>query len=200
MDFKNIAQLFEHTTTKNESKELFFYKKNNSWIGLTGKDIRIAVEDISFGLRSLGIEEKSNIAILSNNSPRWAISDYGIICSSMTTVTIYPTLIDNHVEFILNDSKSQLIFVENQEQYLKIKRIYDSCYNLKFIVLMDDSCEDENDFLMNMSSLFDKGKKYSQSSNFNFNQITNISNPTSGPTTHLFTCTQTLEAPTLPLP
>ena len=75
MDFKNIAQLFEHTTTKNESKELFFYKKNNSWIGLTGKDIRIAVEDISFGLRSLGIEEKSNIAILSNNSPRWAISD-----------------------------------------------------------------------------------------------------------------------------
>ena len=64
MNFKNIAQLFEHNTTKNESKELFVYKKNNSWIGLTGKDIRIAVEDISFGLRSLGIQERSNIAIL----------------------------------------------------------------------------------------------------------------------------------------
>ena len=123
MNFKNIAELFEHNTTKNESKELFVYKKNNSWIGLTGKDIRIAVEDISFGLRSLGIEERSNIAIISNNSPRWAISDYGIICSSMTTVTIYPTLISNQVEFILNDSSSELIFVENKEQYLKINNI-----------------------------------------------------------------------------
>ena len=171
MDFKNIAQLFEHTTTKNESKELFLYKKNNSWIGLTGKDIRIAVEDISFGLRSLGIEEKSNVAIMSNNSPRWAIADYGIICSSMTTVTIYPTLIETQVEFILNNSKSQLIFVENQEQYLKIKGIYDSCPDLKYIVFMDDSCENENDSLMNISSLFDKGKKYSESSEYSFDQM-----------------------------
>ena len=152
MNFKNIAELFKHNTTKNESKELFVYKKNNSWIGLTGKDIRIAVEDISFGLRSLGIKEGSNIAIISNNSPRWAISDYGIICSSMTTVTIYPTLISNQVEFILNDSTSELIFVENQEQYLKINNIYDSCPNLKYIVFMDDSCENEDEFLINMSS------------------------------------------------
>ena len=40
MNFKNLAQMFEHTTRKNESKELYFYKKNNSWVGLTGKDIR----------------------------------------------------------------------------------------------------------------------------------------------------------------
>ena len=56
MEFKNIAQIFEHTTKKNKAKELFSYKRNNSWIGLTGQDIAIAVEDISFGLRSLGIE------------------------------------------------------------------------------------------------------------------------------------------------
>ena len=103
MNFTNIAQMFESTVKNNKSKELFSYKKNNSWISLNGTDIKITVEDIAFGLRSLGIEEKSNIAILSNNSHRWAMADYGIICSRMSTVTIYPTLIKEHVEFIIKD-------------------------------------------------------------------------------------------------
>ena len=97
------------------------------------------VEDIAFGLRSLGIQNKSNIAIISNNSPRWAMCDYGIICSAMTTVTIYPTLINSQVEFILKDSNSELIFVENLEQLNKIEKVSSSCENLKYIVVMDDS-------------------------------------------------------------
>jgi len=173
MEFENIAQMFEHTTKKNQTKELFYYKRNNSWIGLTGQDIAIAVEDISFGLRSLGIEEKSNIAILSNNSPRWAISDYGIICSSMATVTIYPTLISNQIEFILKDSNSKLAFVENQEQLTKIKESFDSCDTLEYIVVMDDSCENETENIINFITLLDKGKEFSQNSKLSFHQIIN---------------------------
>ena len=93
MNYKNIAEMFIGTTEKCSSKKLLVYKKNNNWVALNGKDVQITVEDISFGLRSLNIEQNSNIAILSNNSPKWAMSDYGIICSAMTTVTIYPTLI-----------------------------------------------------------------------------------------------------------
>ena len=171
MNFKNIAQMFEHTTSKNESKELFFYKKNNSWVGLTGKDIRIAVEDISFALRSLGIKEKSNISIISNNSPRWAMTDYGIICSSMTTVTIYPTLIDSQVEFILNNSNSELIFVEDELQLKKILNIKDKCPSLKHIVVMDDSLESEKGNIINMSTLFDLGNKFSQNVDYTFNEM-----------------------------
>ena len=113
MNFENISQVFLSTVEKHSSKELYFYKKNESWIGLTGQDIKITVEDIAFGLRSLGIEERSNIAILSNNSPRWAMCDYGIICSVITTVTIYPTLLAKQIEFILRDSNSKAIFVDS---------------------------------------------------------------------------------------
>jgi len=176
MNFKNIAQLFEYTTTKNASKELFVYKKNNSWIGLTGKDIRISVEDISFGLRSLGISEKSNIAILSSNSPRWAMCDYGIICSSMATVTIYPTLIAPQIEFILKNSNSKLVFVENQEQLNKIKESFDSCDDLKNIVVMDDSCETETENIINFVTLLDKGKAFSQNYELSFDDMLNSIN------------------------
>ena len=137
MNFTNIAEVFLSTVKKHSEKELYYYKKNDSWVGLNGQDIKIAVEDIACGLRSLGISEHSNIAILSNNSPRWAMCDYGIICSVMTTVTIYPTLISKQIEFILQNSNSKAIFVENEEQFKKIEAT--SSDSLKYIIVMDDS-------------------------------------------------------------
>ena len=39
------------------------------------------------------------------------------------TVTVYPTLIDKQISYILNNSETQLIFVENQEQLSKINNV-----------------------------------------------------------------------------
>ena len=176
MNYKNIAEMFIGTTEKCSSKKLLVYKKNNNWVALNGKDVQITVEDISFGLRSLNIEQNSNIAILSNNSPKWAMSDYGIICSAMTTVTIYPTLIAAQVEFILKNSNSKLVFVENQEQLNKVKECFDSCDELKYIVVMDDSCDNETENIINFISLLDKGKEFSQNCELSFNDIVNSIN------------------------
>ena len=90
----------------------------------------ITVEDISFGLRSLGIEANSNIAIISNNSPKWAMCDYGIICSTMSTVTIYPTLISVKLNLFYKIQIQKLIFVENQEQLEKVNSIKSNCKDL----------------------------------------------------------------------
>jgi len=173
MDYKNIADMFFGTTQKCSSKKLLVYKKNDNWIALNGKDIQITVEDISFGLRSLGVTEKSNIAILSNNSPKWAMCDYGIICSAMTTVTIYPTLISSQIEFILKNSNSKLVFVENQEQLNKIKDSFNLCEDLKYVVVMDDSCENETDYIINFITLLDKGKVFSQNYELSFHDMIN---------------------------
>ncbi len=171
MNYTNIAEMFLGTVKKNSSKKLLVYKKNNAWVGLTGQDVKITVEDISFGLRSLGIEQNSNISILSSNSPKWAMCDYGIICSAMTTVTIYPTLIANQIEYILNNSNSKLIFVENQEQLLKIQACADKCEHLKYIIVLDDSCINETDTVFNFITLLDKGKKFSQSCKYSFEEM-----------------------------
>ena len=63
MNYKTISEMFVGTTDRCSEKKLFYYKKDNDWIGLNGRDILITVEDISFGLRSLAINPNSNIAI-----------------------------------------------------------------------------------------------------------------------------------------
>ena len=173
MNYKTISEMFVGTTDHCSKKKLFYYKKDNDWIGLNGKDILITVEDISFGLRSLAINPNSNIAIISNNSPKWAMCDYGIICSTMSTVTIYPTLISKQVEFILQNSNSNLIFVENQEQLNKVMSVKENCKDLKYIVVLDDSCDNETDSVMNFASFLDKGKDYSQDSDITFTDMVN---------------------------
>ena len=112
-------------TNINESlnKEVIFYKKNNKWKGLTGKDILSLVEKISFSLYVNGLRYQDKIAILSNTSYKWSMCDYGIISMGAVTTTVYPSLMPDQIEFILNDSGSKLVFVEDQMQLEKIKSI-----------------------------------------------------------------------------
>ena len=178
MSYTTISQMFHYATNQNLTKVLYYYKKDENWVGLTGLDIRNTVTDLSFGLCSLGMKSGENAAILSNNSPQWAMSDYGIICSGAATVSIYPTLIPSQIEYILNDSKSSLIFIEDQEQYEKIKTIRSNCPNLRHIVILDNSDTGDAENVYTFNSFIEKGSEFSKSSDLNFDSLVNAATPT----------------------
>ena len=50
MTYTTISQMFDYATNKNLEKALYYYKKGESWVGLTGLDIRNTVTHLSFGL------------------------------------------------------------------------------------------------------------------------------------------------------
>ena len=177
MSYTTISQMFDYATTQNLTKVLYYYKKGENWVGLTGLDIRNTVIDLAFGLRAIGVESGQNVAILSNNSPRWAMSDYGVICSGAATVSIYPTLIPSQIEYILNDSESTLIFLENQEQYEKIKSIWSNCPKLKNIIILDDSHAADAENVYTFNSFLEKGSAFSTSSDLTFDSLVNTAKP-----------------------
>ena len=155
MTYSTVSQMFNQVTNENSSRDLYFYKKEGNWVGISGSEIRSTVKDIAFGLQSLGLGKGSNVALLSNNSPRWAMSDYGIICSGAATVSVYPTLIPSQVEYILNDSTSKVVFVENQEQMEKVMAIWGNCPQLTHAVVMDDSNTETDDRIINFLDFLD---------------------------------------------
>ena len=118
----------------------------------------------------------TNVAILSNNSPLWAMSDYAIICSDEATVSIYPTLISSQIEYILNNSKSKIIFVENQDQLIKIQEIWDNCPYLKNVVLMDDSKSNDKN-IVTFSELLSNGEKLVNESDKVFKDYIDLAKP-----------------------
>lgn len=177
MSFTTIPEMFQQTTENFPQKQLYFYKKKGEWIGLTGKDIQITVKDIAFGLIALGIEPKQMAAIMSNNSPRWAMADYGILCSGSVTVSVYPTLIPSQVEYILQDSGSRLIFVENDEQFQKTAGLFDNCPDLEYIVVMNDSYKGDEEHIYNFLDFLELGSKKAMESDTSFSDLVKTANP-----------------------
>ena len=177
MSFSTIPEMFLNTTNKFSDKYLYYYKKNDQWIGLKGKDIKNVVKEVSSALHSLGINKQDKVAIMSNNSPRWAMSDYGILCSGAVTVTIYPTLIQSQVDYIINDSNSKLIFVENKEQLDKAIKSKENCSSLKYIIVMNDTYNGNDENIMNYLDFLELGNEYLNKENINFDDLAKTSNP-----------------------
>ena len=177
MSFSTIPEMFLNTTNKFSDKYLYYYKKNDQWIGLKGKDIKNVVKEVSSALHSLGINKQDKVAIMSNNSPRWAMSDYGILCSGAVTVTIYPTLIQSQVDYIINDSNSKLIFVENKEQLDKAIKSKENCSSLKHIIVMNDTYNGNDENIMNYLDFLELGNEYLNKENINFDDLAKTSNP-----------------------
>ena len=138
MNYKTIPEMFFSVIEEQKNKNIFNYKSEGNWIPMVGSEIKETVESLSCSMLHLDLKPKDKVAILSSTSHLWALADYSIISLGMTTTTVYPTLIEEQVKFILNDSASKLIFVENKEQFEKINKIYENCESLKYIVLMDD--------------------------------------------------------------
>ena len=119
MKYSTVSQMFNQVTLEHKDRELYFHKNKGQWEGISGSKIRSTVKDLAFAFQSIEIGKGSNVALLSNNSPWWAMGDYGIICAGASTVSVYPTLISSQVEYILNDSASKVVLVEGQEQLKK---------------------------------------------------------------------------------
>ena len=177
MTFSTIPEMFLNTTNKFADKYLYYYKKADQWIGLKGKDIKNVVHEISAALKSLKIENQDKVAIMSNNSPRWAMSDYGILCSGNVTVTIYPTLVQSQVDYIINDSGSKLIFVENKIQMDKAIKSQENCHDLAYIIVMNDTYEGDNDRVLNFLDFLELGNKYINDNEYNLENITTAIKP-----------------------
>ena len=81
------------------------------------------VKEITFGqamdearrmashLKSLGLPEKSNIAIFSKNIAWWLMADIAIWMSGHVSVPLYPTLTPDTISQILVHSEAKLIFI-----------------------------------------------------------------------------------------
>jgi long-chain acyl-CoA synthetase len=77
------------------------------------------------------------VAILSENRPEWAITDYACLTACCADVPVYPTVPSKQVEYILNDSGAVAAFVSDAEQLAKILEIRDRLPALRHVIAFD---------------------------------------------------------------
>ncbi|MCI7550808.1 MAG: long-chain fatty acid--CoA ligase [Actinomycetaceae bacterium] len=86
---------------------------NDEWKSLTWKEFRDTMHIVASGFLSYGIEPGSVVAICANTSIRWVLSDFAVNSIAAVTCAIYPNTHISEVEFIVSDSGSTSLVVEN---------------------------------------------------------------------------------------
>ncbi len=99
------------------------------------------VRRIALGLGALGVRAGDRVAILSENRPEWALTDYACLAIGVTDVPIYPNLPSDQVAYILRDSSAVAIFVSDAAQGAKIAEARASCPALRHVITFADSAE-----------------------------------------------------------
>ena len=99
---------------------------------------------IAYALHASGFGPGDVASILSNTKPEWIYADMGVLCAGGVSSGIYPTDSTKQVEYLLVDSGSRVIFVEDDEQLDKVLEVRERCPKLEKIVI--DDMEGLSDF------------------------------------------------------
>jgi long-chain acyl-CoA synthetase len=135
---KTLCDLFYESVDTFKKPEHLRYKRDGAWRGISSAELRQAVEEVSMGLRELGVGKGDRVAILSENRPEWALADLGTLTAAAVDAPIYATLTPAQVQYILNDSGAKVAFASNETQARKILDVRDKTPALKHVVLMDE--------------------------------------------------------------
>jgi long-chain acyl-CoA synthetase len=136
---KSLAHLLVSTSEKYADKTIYMEKNGNDYKGYSASDIRDKAFTIAKSFISLGLNPLDKVAIISNNCLKWALTDYGALSAGLTDVPVYPTLLPDTIEFILNNSESKMIFVEDDVQLDKILSIDKSKLSISKIVTFNNA-------------------------------------------------------------
>jgi long-chain acyl-CoA synthetase len=132
-----LNELFLHTTSTIRKSNLLMHKVAGKYSPLSTAEVRQAVEDFAAGLTVLGITREDRIALLSENRPGWAISDYAILAAGAVNVPIYPTLPPKQIQYILTDSGTRAVIVSTAQQLEKVEAILGEVSSLEWVITLD---------------------------------------------------------------
>jgi long-chain acyl-CoA synthetase len=92
---------------------------------------------IAFAIKNSGLQEGDVVSILANTIADWCYADMGVLLAGNVCSGIYPTDSPSQVQYLVDDSKTRLIFVEDDEQLDKILNVRGRCPTLTRIVVFD---------------------------------------------------------------
>jgi len=107
------------------------------WQATTWRQFGVIVREITQGLCALGFVPGECASILSNTCRDWVFADFGVLCAGGISNGIYPTDAPAQVEYLLTDSDSVYLFVEDEEQLDKVLAVRERLPKLRRIVVFD---------------------------------------------------------------
>src|SRR3954454_14983354 len=139
---KTVADLLPRAAEIYGSAVAVKYKEGDQWVSRTFEEVIETVRPLAMGLVELGVRKGERVSILGNTRPEWTYFDFAALSIGATVVPIYQTNSPEECRYVLENSDSKVVVVEDAEQLEKVRAVRDQLPQLEQIVLMTGSAED----------------------------------------------------------
>ncbi|MBR4919802.1 MAG: long-chain fatty acid--CoA ligase [Prevotella sp.] len=120
-------------------REMLVYQDfgGKEWKSLSWNQVSQTVKKVSNALLNMGVKVQENIGIFSQNSVQYLCCDFGAWGVRAVTIPFYATSSEQQIQFMINDAKIRFLFVGEQDQYDRARRVVSLCPTLERIIVFD---------------------------------------------------------------
>jgi len=134
---ETIPAMFWNAVKQRGPKVWMRQKHLGLWRSWTWNQTADAVREIAYGLLSLGFERGECASILGNTVVEWVWADLAVLSAGGVSNGIYPTDAASQVHYLCEDSRTTVLFVEDDEQLDKALEVRAQLPGLRKIVVFD---------------------------------------------------------------
>src|SRR5918997_3952050 len=141
---QTIADIVKLAAERAPERTALKHKVGDEWRDISYADLGEAVKEIALGLVDLGIEKGERVSILSHTRPEWTFANFGILACGAASVSIYQTNSPEEVHYVADHSESTAVFIEDQEQLDKIRKIRGDLPHLEHVIAFESDGKDDH--------------------------------------------------------
>lgn len=134
---ETLPRMFWNAAMQRGDAVICRQKQLGLWQSLSWRELAQQVREIGMGLIELKVGAGETASILGNTRREWLLSDLAILCVGGVSSGIYPTDAASQVAYLMEDSASVLLFVEDDEQLDKALEVRERLPLLRKIVVWD---------------------------------------------------------------
>ena len=135
----HLSRLIHDQAKKYGDREELIYKDfgGSEWKSMSWNQFSDIVMKVSNALLNLGVQVQENVGVFSQNSVQYMFCDFGAWGIRAVTIPFYATSSEQQIQFMVNDAHIRFLFVGEQDQYDKARRIFATCSTLERIIIFD---------------------------------------------------------------
>ncbi len=134
---ENICSYFLKKRAIPDSQFAVKFKVAGEWKSYNWKEYIQKVEFIAAGLNKKGVTKGAHVAIMSSTRMEWSAADLAILGLGAVSIPIYPSNTTEEMTYILNNSETQFLFVEDKSQLDKWAKISSQCPQVKGVFIFN---------------------------------------------------------------
>ena len=135
----HLSRLVHDVAARLGDREALIYKDfgGTEWKSYSWRDFSQKVKLVSNAMLNMGIGVQENVGVFSQNTVQYLFTDFGAWGIRAVTIPFYATSSEQQIQFMIDDARIRFIFVGEQAQYDKARRVFATCRTLERIIVFD---------------------------------------------------------------